>query len=481
MEALPQALADINDAVSAIEKRLWLFDSDAMKGYAWRMYSQIFNLLGVIIRWYTQRSYQRLISSFNEHLPELIQDQVDEIQKSAQLIHQEAHLRSQADTRISRLYVEGIDKKVDRLILEIRERDQRNRSAERQDYERFWEMMNEIYKEKFREDAVLKDTLEEVWAKFRRGRTGFAVAEILEDQAREDPKQRKVQYLESGSLDSLSDVEEQSSTSQSALETAQPKPPEITRDFLLTLSADMEAYFDRNQVQIFDDDLTSSFYADSDIVSRIQSWATSTQSNVLYIAGMDCLPDDHSLSRIAAYYAYESRSAKIPVCSYFCQLSNEEPPAGRTRETIELTALAYSLLRQLIELLPSRPGNLTALDDLEIFSELEGTLVSFPKALELLDSLLSALDYPIIIFVIDGLDQLDDLTFGSTDKWLHELVEVLLRHGRDSSTGVKKMMFSTGGSSAPLFEALDASEILVVNAPQTRRGRRSIGEEPLVI
>ncbi|KKY13481.1 putative phytanoyl- dioxygenase family protein [Diplodia seriata] len=51
MDVLPKAMIDINDAVSAIEKRLWLFDNDNMKSYAWRMYSQIFSFLGDIIRW----------------------------------------------------------------------------------------------------------------------------------------------------------------------------------------------------------------------------------------------------------------------------------------------------------------------------------------------------------------------------------------------------------------------------------------------
>lgn len=74
MDVLPQAMIDINDAVSAIEKRLWLFDNDTMKSYAWRMYSQIFSFLGDVIRWYTKRSYQRLMSSFNEYLPEFFED-----------------------------------------------------------------------------------------------------------------------------------------------------------------------------------------------------------------------------------------------------------------------------------------------------------------------------------------------------------------------------------------------------------------------
>jgi hypothetical protein len=115
MEALPQVLIEINDAVSAIEKRLWPFENDTMEGCAWCVYSQIFSFLGELMRWYTNRSIQCLVSSFNEHLLEFLDDQMDEIRTLSRLIHDEADLRAQADLQISRLYLEGIDKKFERF------------------------------------------------------------------------------------------------------------------------------------------------------------------------------------------------------------------------------------------------------------------------------------------------------------------------------------------------------------------------------
>ena len=55
---------------------------------------------------------------------------------------------------------------------------------------------------------------------------------------------------------------------------------------------------------------------------------------------------------IAAHYSALARKASIPVVSQFCTLPMGKPPRGRTREEVALVALVYSLIRQLIDLVP---------------------------------------------------------------------------------------------------------------------------------
>ncbi|KAL1625430.1 hypothetical protein SLS54_003522 [Diplodia seriata] len=476
MDVLPKAMIDINDAVSAIEKRLWLFDNDNMKSYAWRMYSQIFSFLGDIIRWYTKRSYQRLMSSFNEHLPEFFEDQVEEIKKSAELIHQDAHLRSQADAQMSRLYLEGLDSKIDKLMVELRERDRKSRDATDHRYEHFCAMFDGLHREELQSQPALEKALQGVWMRLERAMTGFAMAEILESQA--EPRLQLVPGGEDA-LTSQRQVEqnpEREHIDPATLEQSSGS----TRDTLLLHSAKMEDFHDRDKVQPTPDH-AASFFIESELASSIQYWAMVAESRALCVAGLDPLWSNNPASSAASQYVAFAREAGLPLCSYFCRLQNDEPPTGRTRETIELTALVYSLIRQLIELLPPDdvvPGTVRL--DESRFDGLDGTLDSFPDALRLLDDLMSATGHAILILVIDGLDLLDDPSHRSTEAPLRKLVNVLLRHVYGDHGGVVKVLFSCGGISAPLFEALAPDQILLSSAPQLKGGRPSAGTEPMM-
>jgi hypothetical protein len=478
MEALPQTLIEINDAVAGIEKRLWLFDNDTMKCYAWRLYTQIFSFLGDVIRWYTKRSFQRLVSSFNEHLPEFFNEEAGKIRSLAVLMHQEADFRSHANSQMSQLYLESIDEKFDNYLLKLREMDQRRRYATEQRYEQFREMMDELQRKELRKEDILKNALQEIVSKIGRIETGSAMAEILEHEAASAGNNIPL-LLESSYEDDERNTEEQSpELTNIDAKTTKRRFEESTRDEILSYSAEMETFFDREQVQR-NYDYPPNFLADFDIIDRLRSWATATDSKALCITGTDGTPEDSPASSAAAQYAALARDAGLPVCSYFCRLANEDPPKGRTRETMELTALVYSLIRQLIELLPSKITIDTYLDRHQ-FRTMEGTLDSFPQALELLDHLISGTGHAIVIFVIDGIDQLDDPTFRSTEKWLEKLVALLLRQSRQAKNGIVKILFTSSGTSAPLFEAMDSSEILLVCSSQFPSGR-TVGMETMVL
>jgi hypothetical protein len=478
MESLPQALVEINDAVAGIEKRLWLFDNDTMKCYAWRLYSQIFSFLGDVIRWYTKRSFQRLVSSFNEHLPEFFDEEVGKIRKLATLMHQEAEFRSHANAQISKIYLEGIDEKTDNFMLELREMDQRSRNATEERYEQFREMMDEVRRKELRKEHILKNALQEIISKIGRIETGSAMAEILEDQAACESTDLPLLLEMSHENSEFAQDRQSPKHANFNVKVAERNLKEKTRDDVLSFSSNMETFFNREQVQC-NYDYPASFLADTDTITRLRRWATGTGSEALYIAGTDGALEDSLASSAAAQYAALAREACLPVCSYFCRLANDDPPKGRTRETMELTALTYSLIRQLIELLPAKIASDTNLDERR-FQALEGTFDSFPQALELLDHLITSTGHTIIIFVIDGIDQLDDPTFRSAEKWLKKLVALLVRRSRQDNNGVVKTLFTSSGTSSPLFELMNSNEILLVDSPQLRSGR-AMGMEPLVI
>lgn len=472
MEFLPRSLAEINDAVSAIEKRLWLYGGDITKVYAWRMYGQIFAFLTHLVRWYTKRSWQRLRHSFNESLPEFFEDQLQEIKKTADLIREEAEFRVQADTRINLLYTESVMEKLDRFdqfLMQLRESDERRYNASERRYEAFRTRLEKRHREELQDKATVQTRLDEVFLQVKRSDIGQALAEILEGEARRHIQEWRSQepraLLESPGqsqrlMRSIS-VEDVTDASGGAQEV------ETLRDELLLRSSALESFFDREQVQ-GEFEPSASFYTDPEIVSRMQHWATTPESGILCISGSE----GSAVGLVAAQYAALSREAKLPVCSYFCRLQHEEPPAGRCRETMELVALVYSLIRQLIELMPMNSTSLGRDLDQVSFDALEGTMDSFSRALRILDALLGSTGQPILILVIDSFDILEDTVYNSTTSHLKDWVKVLKKHAETKEEGILKVLFTTSGTSFALLEELDDSDFALTDMMDSFLGGR---------
>ncbi|KAH8630244.1 hypothetical protein IG631_14821 [Alternaria alternata] len=466
----------INDAVCAIEKRLWLFEDDTMKCYAWRMYSQIFSFLGEVIRWYTKRSIQRLVSSFNENLLAFFDDQVEEIFKLSRLIHDEANLRGQADTQIIRLYQEGMNEKFDRFMIDLRERDRVQRDNLERQYDHFHDTLVERQRSELWSKEVLERALLDIWETIKRRETGDAVTEILEgdiQRGMESPRTPKT--TRSVEFDGFRPqaITDASLGGSGRLET--------TRDSVALLSAHLEDYFDRVKVSIPRTRNDNGVFASSSVASRIKSWVMATESQILYTSGTDPLEEDRQTSDVASQYVLVARKAGIPVCSYSCSLQGINPPADRTRETIELVSLVYSVIRQLVELLPWHAALGTTWSDETPWTALDGTLDTFPQALEILGILLHATEHAIIVIIIDRFDLLDDPSYRSTESALKSLLDLLLRYTNSTKSPILKLWFISGGSSASLFEVLDVNQIAISSTYQRKAGRARLDDELIVL
>jgi hypothetical protein len=482
MEALPAALVEINDAVAAIEKRSWLFENDTMKSYMWRVYSQIFAFLGEVIRWYTKRSAQRLFSSFNEHLPEFFDEQVEEIRKLAKLVYDEADFRAQADAQISRLYIEEVDGKLDRFMTTLLERDATQHDILGRRYERFYEAFEQKRREELSNEETLQDVLKDILNKIRKHETGTAMSEILEGDARKQitwPKSSEHIYkTQNDDTFAPRPVTELRTATTNGIRN--PPAAKLTRETLLLRSAGLEDHFDRSKLIIPGTFENNTALADPDVAERIRSWIVATDSQILYTSGSDPFGESFQASSAAGQYAAVIRQAGLPVCSYCCSLQTEAPPKGRTRETIELAALVYSLIRQLIELLPSIITSDSALMQDFRWEELDGTLKTFPLALEVLEILLCSTGHAVVFIIVDAFYLLDDPSHKSTDKWLTRLLQLLTKLLKTSQSTTFKIWFNSGGISPVLFEFLQPHQI-AVSGSSGRSGKRAFGSEVIVM
>lgn len=130
-----------------------------------------------------------------------------------------------------------------------------------------------------------------------------------------------------------------------------------------------------------------------------------------------------------------------------------------------LVALAYSLVRQLIDCLPPVVNSDVACHlGSERFRFLDGTLNCWKEVLSLIDRLIYHAP-PLLLCVVDGLDMLQD---ASTDAYIRSLVRVLLTHTRHETVQMPngshrqrvllKVLFTVAGRPSSLVETLSENQ-----------------------
>ena len=193
---------------------------------------------------------------------------------------------------------------------------------------------------------------------------------------------------------------------------------------------------------------------------------------MLAIVGPDLEIDKPPTTLVASEYVVSANQPEIPTISYFCESPRPRTtlPNGMTAEMYGLVSLTYSLIRQLIELLPSSmsyPKNLRE----QRFNELRGGLDTYGDAIAMLGELLD-LSPPMIFCVIDGLERLDD---SSAEQYVTAFVDTFHGHRKyglvsQASDRALKVLFTTAGRSRTLLTDLEEDEL--VFAEQAGFGRR---------
>lgn len=254
-------------------------------------------------------------------------------------------------------------------------------------------------------------------------------------------------------------------------------------DLRLT-SSHLEDYFSWDHVQ----PLTQAslpLTGETALLSRLDDFTTTLEPQTLYFHRQ--YNTTGTLRHAVSAYISLARTAGIPVISYFCDLSHDTPP-NRTAESVELCALISALIRQLVNLLsPDAAASASTLDGVPS-SALDGTLRSWPEALLVFERLLRAIELPLLLFVIDGLDILEDPFEQSTTEQILELVRLFSQFTKPSSSSeedgpIVKVLFTTCSLSETLCEVLDEDEIVASSSsvPKSRRGIRLLRGRPSAV
>ncbi|KAL8393633.1 hypothetical protein RB595_003389 [Gaeumannomyces hyphopodioides] len=207
---------------------------------------------------------------------------------------------------------------------------------------------------------------------------------------------------------------------------------------------------------------------------KIERWMRVPSSQIVWVEGPVSTHCEERLTKAAEHIMSLVLEAGIACVSFFgrprlrrpsgtpapgdvgeARLSSVGGPAGPppTSREVTATALLYSVVAQLVHLLPSEFDCPASLRYEEAFGALDGSPASHPAALDLIRAMLP-LSPPTLVLVFDRLNLADGV---ATRPVLTALVKLLRAHG--AGTGrVVKAIFTTSGSCSLLAKTLEKGE-----------------------
>ncbi|TLD11884.1 hypothetical protein PspLS_11307 [Pyricularia sp. CBS 133598] len=453
-EGLADSLCRINDAVADVQLDLELFGTDEMRRLVADLYAHVFLFLGGVMDWIGERRRKRLLDSFNSNLADKFDTEVGKVEALAGRIARLSAQSGRVEGRVTRVTVEAI------------RADQRVglRSIERGQAELAYRLE--------RQEREMKEQLAA-----RDGADPKELARCIVEQL----MQTGLGYFEQNGWGMLGDgvqgrvVEEQQLLSQRRLIAAETPPDETTpatttytRDAVALHTAAYEDYFNRDRVRLPNDPSKSPATVQASTLSALSDWTASPERGPLWLAGrpfFEARDLANPLSRLAATFVDLAGGSGIPTASYFCELrrgGSGEPQERPIPEVQGALALAYALVRQMVELLLVKFETEVDMSARRL-ARLDGTTGTWGEVVVLMGELLSLM--PKTFFcVVDGLQWLDGR---ESDRYLADVVGLLYARG-------VKVLYTTTGRSGVLLNVLEASETIEVQVK--RRGDEEDGK-----
>jgi len=485
-EDFVDALEEIDNIVVYVRDKLKLYSEPFLQDLGIQLCCKVLAFLTFPFRWYSQPSWKRAKNSLNENLSLEYRKHINTIREISHAIQRGAQLCTAREVR-------GISNSISKLpkltelfqywmdVQELHQRENWRRNEEK------WELLlraNKEQNEKLLDGTrYLADMSRQLSAMFQQN-IGSSIKEILNREA--------IQFvnddLSSCKLAEYEPIPQQENT---------PAPPFIAniatrsttapiqtvrKDQIGHASNVLDAYFDYDQILVSSSEYNA--FAEIEVVQQLQSWTLQACSSIMALCGPVSLSAFSSSQLITSNYVRAARSAGIPCISYICSLTNEEPPQGRLRETVGLVALVYALIKQIIRHIPLECTRTSPVDFEGLFSQLEGTLLTWSVAMLLLQRLLEIIEPPLLVITIHGIEILEH---EATEKYLTEIIEIFksfanMNTSNKNTSGVVKILLTTSGISHVLSLHLSEEEMFDNNRGEAahtpgraRKGRQQVG------
>lgn len=116
-EGLAEGLCTISEHIEDTDRDLKLSKSDDMLRLVADLYEHVFLFLSSVMDWIMEKRFRRLLDSFSDKFNDRFENEIHRINKKAERIRTFASQSLMAETRVTRLIVEGLDRDI-RLGLE---------------------------------------------------------------------------------------------------------------------------------------------------------------------------------------------------------------------------------------------------------------------------------------------------------------------------------------------------------------------------
>ncbi|KAF4921574.1 hypothetical protein CGCVW01_v005933 [Colletotrichum viniferum] len=432
-EGLSEALCIVSQYVDDCKTDLELFTMEDMQTLIAKLYAHIFLLLGSILDWMMKKRIKRLLDSFNENLPSVLDNEMTKIKDISGQIRNLASQKNRAELRSTRLTAESTARDV--------------RAGFEGDKRRHAEM-------KHYAESILREQsrISELWTAEKQQQLADSIVNMLEERA--------FRWLES-SQTRIQTSHQQLPTTAFMLLDGPAQVSEYTSEAIAISSGHLEDFFHRDRVRL-PCDAFDSIMIPPESFREISDWARTPAPNLLWLEGPPLEGDDfeNPVTMMAATVLALAERTKLPAISYFCELRRGERlrDGNDTMEAQAMLSLVYALIRQLIELLPPLLDTSTDLSERR-FKALDGSLGTWSQATSILADLGCLMPGPVLC-IIDGLHWLTDR---GTDDYLSDLLKIL--------RGDKwKVLLFTTGRSVVLQDELSRSEISTIDIHSFGRG-----------
>lgn len=109
-EGLAEGLCTISEHIEDTDRDLKLSKSDDMLHLVADLYEHVFLFLSSVMDWIMEKRFRRLLDSFSDNFNERFENEIRRINKKAERIRIFATQSLMAETRVTRLLVEGLDR-----------------------------------------------------------------------------------------------------------------------------------------------------------------------------------------------------------------------------------------------------------------------------------------------------------------------------------------------------------------------------------
>lgn len=222
--------------------------------------------------------------------------------------------------------------------------------------------------------------------------------------------------------------------------TPSPRDLAFTRPSLQQLSRDLQKYYpftDRGETSHNTRDLAT-LTVSGLLVAKLKEWLASSRSDLLWIIGSNShIGNEATLA--TSHILDIATSAELPCASFICTPMTDVPHIsedGKTRGTTLLIALLYTLIHQLVCVVPETFQDTYDLEN--AIKAMNGGKESIKGALEIIRALLRHRT-PLLLVILDGLELLED---DNTVPYLRDLISII--HSRQTDSRLKVLLGSQG-------------------------------------